>query len=157
MTYSDDSDFDDEMPINRIEQANNKTDSDKSSEKSSDDKKPSLQNVNIHRVPSGNSLNDHDTSENSEPSKTDSYQGETNEITAEKHEASEKDKIITNTSSNMEETRVGDTINRSDDDKSDNKSDEEKQEMGILPAKSMHSDDEDNDRGPNKDLDKIEY
>ena len=157
MTYSDDSDFDDEMPINRIEQANNKTDSDKNSETSSDDKKHSLQNVNIHRVPSGNSLQDHDTSENSEPSKTDSYQGETNEITAKNHEASEKDKDITNTSSNIEETIVGDTINRSDDAKADNKSDEEKQEMGILPAKYMHSDDEDNDRGPNKDLDKIEY
>ena len=157
MSYSDDSDFDDEMPINRIEQANNKTDSDKSSQKSSDDKKHSLQNVNIHRVPSGNSLHDYDTSENSETSKTDSYQGETNEITAENHEASEKGKDKTNTSSNIEETRVCETINKSDDDKADNKSDEEKQEMGILPAKSMHSDDEDNDRGPNKDLDKIEY
>ena len=147
--YSSDSDFDDNLTSKSTEHTAMKQVTDTTSRKSTDGEKRSQQGVKIHRVPSGSHIDDHDDSFITEPSKFESYQGEFKTLASDSTEATDKetDKRLSVT----HKITVNENTNESGD------AEVNIEQRGILPARSLDSDDEDIDRGPNKDLDKIEY
>lgn len=142
---SDNSDFGNFSTHQTTEHMEFKHDSDTASTKSTDDEKKSQQSIKIHRVPSGNHIEYQDYSFLSEPPNSDPGQGDLNTAKVTENVANGKH-------GEADDTTVNETVNEAENEKTDNK------ELGnVKRSRSLDSDEEDFDRRPNTDLDKIEY
>lgn len=142
---SDTSDFGNFTTYKTTEHIKSKHDSDTASTKSTDDEKQSQQNIKIHRVPSGNHIEYQDDSFLSESPKSDPGQGNSNT-------AKVTENVANGEQNEANDTTVDQTVNEVESEKID------KKEMGnVKRSSSQDSDEEDLDRKPNIDLDKIEY
>lgn len=144
---SDDSDSEDFSPKKTTENTVHNHDSDTSSIKSTDEDYQSQQNVRVHRVPSGTQIVDQDQEESVEPFLNDKSEDKTLDTDRELKENSFDlgRVVIENGDGHMENDHTEE--GRSD----------KNVERGIVLEKNINSDDEDLDRRPNTELDKIEY